>query len=522
MDIHRALILCSISLLCASACSTRIIPDPSFKNHAASVSSPGELLIPTGRQDDGKEFSYSADNQRIAVYARDIAKAIIAERSNRAKECSGGQSSQAYKQKILLFIHGGLNNIADSTKRVNEVNGRIREEAPCLYPIFLNWDSGLAGSLLDHWFLVRQGMEWPKTGWLASPFELAADFGRGLVRAPLTWGGQLMSDASSLPVYSSPDEKMVNDVYKRARLPDSPFHTRIEKGNLETPRPDGVQYSAGHKFASRIALVEGVVWYVATLIPQYVISPLVDGFGTPAWDNQLRRASTIFDRPGDFDTRLKPGTSPNEIIGPTKRNGALSIFMAALRDELKTASLDNFEFVVVAHSMGTIIANKIITEYPELPYSRIVYMAGADSIRNTYDAVIPHLLRTGAADTKFYNLTLHPDREKVEMNAIGFAPRGSLLVWIDSYFTTPPTQLDRTVGAWDNIIPTINLIPDQVRNRFFIKSFDYDTTGCIRKHGDFGDEKFWTEDFWTPGKLTNGCSEPPDPSLWLLIFPAFR
>jgi pimeloyl-ACP methyl ester carboxylesterase len=76
---------------------------------------------------------------------------------------------------------------------------------------------------------------------------------------------------------------------------------------------------------------------------------------------------------------------------------------------------EDWEFVLVGHSMGAIIVNEIVRHYGEkLPISHIVYMAAACSIRDYEDSVWPYL-RLGEsqkAETYVHHLMLHPSAER--------------------------------------------------------------------------------------------------------------
>jgi hypothetical protein len=122
-------------------------------------------------------------------------------------------------------------------------------------------------------------------------------------------------------------------------------------------------------------------------------------------------------------------------------------------------------------------------------------MAGADSMRTTRDSLVPYL--HDHPDTQFYILTLHPQAEIEEWEVLGLAPRGSLLVWIDDFFSSPLTYFDRTIGRWDDVIQGYPEF-EPVRGQVHIKAFDQ--TSQIQKHGDFGGACFWRKEFWEPGK----------------------
>jgi pimeloyl-ACP methyl ester carboxylesterase len=177
----------------------------------------------------------------------------------------------------------------------------------------------------------------------------------------------------------------------------------------------------------------------------------------------------------------------------------MTVFMSRLQRYVQDRPKgDKIEVTVVAHSMGTFIVNQMVRAYPEVHYKTIVYMAGADSIRNTFNSILPYLNQSDHEETNFVNLTLHPQAEVEEMSGYGLLPRGSLLVWVDNLFSTPHTHYDRTVGRWDNLLPTLGEIPTRLKSRVKIKAFDQDSK--IATHGDFTENDFWREEFWRPGK----------------------
>jgi pimeloyl-ACP methyl ester carboxylesterase len=161
----------------------------------------------------------------------------------------------------------------------------------------------------------------------------------------------------------------------------------------------------------------------------------------------------------------------------------------------------NVKITLVAHSMGTFIVNDLVRRTPDVDYANIVYMAGADSMRNTRDSLVPYLQEH--RDTQLFILTLHPQAEIEEShvggfdNFGGFAPRGSLLVWIDDFLSSPLTYFDRTIGRWDNVIQGYPEF-EAVRGQVHIKAFDQ--TSKIQQHGDFGGACFWQKEFWQPGE----------------------
>ena len=146
--------------------------------------------------------------------------------------------------------------------------------------------------------------------------------------------------------------------------------------------------------------------------------------------------------------------------------------------------------------MGTIIANEIINAFPKLPYEEIVYMAAASSIQDFQDSVMPVLQNDKSI--KFYNLSLDPNAEAREYTLGGFGPTGSLLEWIDSYYTDPSTVLDMTMGKWQNISIAKHTFPQDVRKQMTFKVFSFDKETQPIKHGEMHDTNrcWWQPEYW--------------------------
>jgi len=110
--------------------------------------------------------------------------------------------------------------------------------------------------------------------------------------------------------------------------------------------------------------------------------------------------------------------------------------------------------IIVGHSMGSIVANELIRRYGErLPISNIVYMGAACGVDDLEHVVIPYLVRHRG--TSFYDLCLHPGNDSSELPvtwAGPVSPRGSLLDWIDFYYSSADTDYGWTLGKWDNAI----------------------------------------------------------------------
>lgn len=458
------------------ACSVAV-PRSDFDRHAMTVSGDGDIRAPSGNAQQAEnqtDYFSKLPPERFAEYVDRIFKAAEDKKAKR----------------ILIFVHGGLNSLKNSTKRVSDLIGKYDNKEMPYYPIFINWDSGLWESYTDHLYSIRQGETAYTTGISSSPFYLIADIGRTIIRAPIAIGYTVDSDVNALPSgsLSGEDKKYISSQRENAKLI---YQCLLQRHS------DSISLGREHDWEHSWRLYAKSIWNIVTYPFQLLTAPPIDGFGHPAWESMQRRAKVLFNKPEQFDIEGDPLKAPAALDG--RPVGAMTVFMSRLQRHLQDRpKSDKIEVTVVAHSMGTFIVNQMVRAYPELHYKTIIYMAGADSIRNTFNSVLPYLNRPDHEETNFVNLTLHPQAEVEEMSGYGLLPRGSLLVWVDNLFSTPHTHYDRTVGRWDNLLPTLGEIPTRLKSRVKIKAFDQDSK--IATHGDFTENDFWREEFWRPGK----------------------
>src|SRR5260221_3675813 len=105
------------------------------------------------------------------------------------------------KKKILLFVHGGLNDRRMGMAHFWADYENILKGEYC--PVFVVWPSGWGSTYLEHLVWVRQGIraETPseKTfSFLTSPFTLLADLGRAFTRLPLVVANNSKSDIETV------------------------------------------------------------------------------------------------------------------------------------------------------------------------------------------------------------------------------------------------------------------------------------------------------------------------------------
>lgn len=96
-------------------------------------------------------------------------------------------------------------------------------------------------------------------------------------------------------------------------------------------------------------------------------------------------------------------------------------------------------------------------------------------------------------ETQFHLLALHPVAEADEINAFDAVPRGSLLEWIDNFYTNPATHSERVFGKWANAVPALNLFAS-VRDQVHFKAFDVEGDSFPQAHGQFHSIPFWSPD----------------------------
>ena len=170
--------------------------------------------------------------------------------------------------------------------------------------------------------------------------------------------------------------------------------------------------------------------------------------------------------------------------------------------------------------MGAIAVNELVSIYRDLPYSDIVYMAAASSIRDTRRAIEPLLLQH--PKLRFYNLMLHPLNDVRERYYAGAVPGGSLLIWIDEMYEPALTPDDKTMGFWPNAKASRHLFwtegrdddgPYNIREHMLYRVFNRKEAVCTdgaceppnpTGHADFNEDEmcFWRPAFWGAADTT--------------------
>jgi pimeloyl-ACP methyl ester carboxylesterase len=435
------------------------------------------------------------------------------------------------QRRVVIHIHGGMTSTGATIERASRLIAQIRDaDGPdAAWPLFISWPSGAAGSLCEGIWSLRNGRHERFFGPITAPIYLATDLVRGAARAPIDAGYMLKNDfeAASLVAFDQPLSKEWSNPVEIVRALECDPKRRDHVSIGEFRR--GFLPNAGRTLS-----------WCLTLLPKLLLTPLVlDGLGNTAWRTMRHRAYNS-GRPSDeFEEGADGATSValEERLDVTP-TGGLALLMGEMlkrvrtaRDEkastadpkvmaLRTSALArDFELTLIGHSMGAILINYLIELQPDLPVDDLVYMAPACSVADAARALVPFLKRKqrdrsmGAGQyavegsqsrepTNFWLLTLHPLAEASETypEFLDLAARGSLLEWIDDWYTSASHPLDRVFGKWNNAIPAIHLF-EPVMDQVHLKAFGVDGDSLPQRHGDFNDCPFWNRDFWHPERM---------------------
>lgn len=408
-----------------------------------------------------------------------IARAELAQRAEAPVE-----------RELMIHIHGGLNPATASLTTAAAALRRMHEDPAAPHPIFITWPSGALSTWSDHVLNIRQGERWPRwLGWLTAPVIVVTDLAKSVALSPKTLFYQWYLDArvgAKVAFDLDLSQAMTDEVRLTRAAQAAGFH--VWPGTYSR----GVLAQAGRFLTYWLSQPTKVAFQVLAL----------NGLGQGAYDVMLHRTRALFYAPDEFDLRgpeaEDPGAAARQVEG--RRPERLRAFFAALnaqtcRDAAHAAGC--WRITLVGHSMGAIVLNEVLNAYPDLPVRNVVYMAPACSLRDLERVVVPYLERH--PECRFFLLTLHPIAEADERYSVfpwfDLLPRGSLLEWIDNWYTSPPSVLDRVAGKWLNVIPALQIF-GPVRERVFVKAFGVGGSRAPQKHGDFNGFDFWRPEFW--------------------------
>jgi len=510
-----------------------------YRKHIIAVGSNGSALLPTitcQRDASGNRVRYSAS---AALMKGESAMEFPTEASSKEWRKPYYEYISAILQDIVkyhpkhvvVYIHGGMNFVTGAIEKgaqlADEYRGREKDE----YRISICWSSNLFSTYGEHLSRNVEGLDDRVQGPLLLPFTLLGDVGGAVVHAPVTLARLLTNDMHAA-------DQMLFHRIRRAYARESELEWKQDQHG-----PNVMSVSLGEDTRqSRVdAELMDVAAWLATLPAKAGTGPIIDGLGSGAWQMMLRRTRTMFEREtsftskyfdsgrgGKFDVDIVNGrpVRPDgqeltrkqidliEKVIYTGRRGAIRLFfeeaekVAGLGAEKASRSCYG-DLTLIGHSMGAIVVNEILARFGRLKIDNIVFMAAACRTSDFLRLGVPYLERNKEA--RFYNLCLHPSAERVEAQPgklmiadpiyfpLEIAPRGSLLVWIDSFLDHPESEGDRTFGRWENAILAADMFPEDINGQITMKAFGRD-----RQPGSAPDYSNGSE----PAVLTSGGLVP--------------
>lgn len=148
----------SLSTFCLTACT--LLPQLKTE-HVVMVDKRGNLVDPRANIGDPESGRHIPFISYPLLKDRDRYFSHLFQALDRAPTGPDG------KRRITIFLHGGLNTPTSALERAVDYSDAIIQDGS--YPIFINWDSSLTSSYIDHLFNIRQGrslLEWCCSGYI--------------------------------------------------------------------------------------------------------------------------------------------------------------------------------------------------------------------------------------------------------------------------------------------------------------------------------------------------------------------
>jgi hypothetical protein len=401
---------------------------------------------------------------------------------------------------LVIFIHGGLNTQQVSLSRARKDIPEMTQSQPNpafmkggkLFPLFYIWPSGFFDSYADATLNYTQGE-------YGAPLRQA--------EAPLYFGTDLAETVARAPLDLLKSVRRFGDTFFGAGEEPAGWGCSVDRTHFGCNHLGPLEFDALH-----------AAIYIGTAPLRLLTVPALDT-GTSAWKNMVARTRFGFTKYADpaqyrlaFERReLSEGNDlRRQRHHPTDQDiltkGALYLLLKELGNV--TNNCDGLRITVMGHSMGAIVADEMMINFPDLPYQNIVFMAAAGSVRDFKAMTEPVLRAHKCEDLRFYNLSLHPEAEARDLEVSGAAPVGSLLEWIDDIFETPVTPIDRTLGKWQNVVYAENEFDSIAARRMFFHRFGLRAPDPLM-HGQFvlsaherppgvcPSRSYWDPAFWS-------------------------
>ncbi len=582
VNVTRALSFASavVGLFLSSACSSHFVLDGAPPQHIVFVDTNGSLVDPTGgagcdthsRRKNHYDITETLDedgNKKFvdlpATFPWNACLGDFSYFETRPVEDPDAYLTQMFAEmdaffaqqpagepkRVVIITHGGLNENISNLETARDVALRIRDNGA--YPIFVNWQSSLGSSLVDHLFKVRSGRNrgWSFGGILSSPLYLASGIAEAVVRAPASWGYHYEREWERTRRRWKLSQAQADEVYcaLRSAYVECPDAEREPGRSKACPQiaiskgPDVHSDGEGVRTASRnlifnlfpiraLAMGRSNSWgWVNT---KAVAMPFVEGLGQPAWDQMKRHVAVAFRNEDGRVVRSAAEGADGKVIAERDPAGygAVSLLMRKLQEKIAKertpyapdgtgdacpVAPPAWEITLLGHSMGTLMMNEIIRQFPDISFTNLVYLAAACSLEEYEQSVLPYL--ADHPETRMFHVTLHDFADLREEYAFGAAPSGSLLVWVDEMLGDPIYFRQRTAGRFDNLMMILPFTPKALRHQINVRTFGVGEllhASDPQSHGGFLDldggkrkktngetvqvmePRFWEPSFWTP------------------------
>ncbi len=418
---------------------------------------------------------------------------------------------EGQRPRLLVYVHGGLNSYQATDEKIHDGLARdiMLDPDDWHYPLFISWKSDAISNWGEHLFRLREGKKANAfVGALGSPFILIVDVATTVGRFPATLWYQVSNEKDRLASRGRLPTNWRSGAWKTAnrRLCDKDSCDDEDRRVYRATDPDLTANLSEYHSRLWPAVGRGTQ-QVLTVPARYTLGSVWhSGVSSASWKVMKRRTLTQFFPASDFDDRWKPEGTP--VPGG-------HIFRQILA--LSENPADRPDLTLVGHSMGTMVINGALQRFQkQWQDSRmiddVVYMAAAASIEDSLAALKPILAdpdpdrpapepndQPDPDAVGFYNLTLNRIAEVSEVHLWGGIPTGSLLVSIDQHHERPEHPLRRTFGSEVNVLSSITLIQEALRDangELVFKAFDRYEGSLPQQHGDFGEIPFWRQETW--------------------------
>jgi hypothetical protein len=526
---------------------------------AGIIKPPRENIVMAGKQGEPIDPATYKRLPEVAEDAQTYDQYIDEVFSSISCFCTEKKADGKKPCRLLMYFHGGLDTPDQTVQLAKDASGRIKSGDGGFYPIFVNWRASLSSTYWDHLAHVHKGFYYRRLTVPFFPYVFLVDEGKSLADVLSTWGTEARHTFTHERLRQATDayRNLLNERQGSGKGTID-LNCLLTRDGLKDHSCDLGGDTLVDNRTGAEKLVPGLRG-MFTFWPKLLTLPTVVAAGGPgAWSVLERRTETLFRTEAEFRGKStsdlnreknepKKGKDDPETVNDTAgaalahfinrfqaKNGlikqlcesgrydpkkaaektaepSVDLPLLNLKTEAKADSKDcmtPLEITLVGHSMGTIIIDRLLRYAPKLDVKNIVFMAAATTIEDYKDTIDPYL--ASHPQTQMFHLMLHPQAEVAENHVKDMAPRGSLLVWLDNFFTDPSDPLGRRVGRFANLLPELTFTPEEIQGQIHIKVFRVGPSlGCWspQEHGDFSGFPFWDERFWSP-EVDSGKGSP--------------